>query len=1017
MPSTPRPVDDRPLLRGSGGAVALALAVSVGLALATGLHASSYVARTWQVDDGLPDNRVTGLAQTPDGYLWVSTRGGLSRFNGANFEVFPLSAVTGVIGSGATGVFADSRGILWLGAHRETLLRVAPESAKVLTKSEGLPSSPAIGFAEGRGGEVWLAFPGAICRWDGARLQPLASPEGLVIAGRPSLANDRSGEVWCGLRGRIGVIRNNEFQLLRQVGGRDLVIAASRQGGVWVCTESQVIRLDASGKPLQTVDRTEGSPPDSALEAVDGSLWIGSATEGLSRFDGEVFEKVEISHRHVTSLLEDSEGNLWVGTFGGGLDRVRPRAFNLLGEGGGLPFESVTSVTQEANGTLWAVGRNGQVAKGQDSTWTVMPDLVANQEGAGACLVADRDGTIWIGTSGQGLLEFNPSSGLRRHWRREQGLPSNSVRALLVARDGSIYVASNSPARLSRIQGGRLQALAGPEGIRNIRALAETRPGEIWAGTSDGKVLRVRGDALVDEPAMAWPRTESVRCLHGEPDGGLWIGYAGAGVGYFKDGHYGRIAAAEGLPENSIAQIATDLSGSLWLAGTRGYYRLPRDEAAKVAMAKHGRLRVTLYGRADGLPSLQPHYDNTPSVCAAPDGRLWFATSRGILGLDPRRIRDNPTPPPVVLEQVSVDDRTVATRGRQFPLHDPVADAIAELEDGVAVIPLAPDHRRVEFRYAALSYSAPENVRLRYRLDGFDDDWTEVVAGHTAQYPRLAAGDYTFRVVACNEAGAWNERGARVALSVAPFVWQTWWFRLGILVAFTGGVAGLVRWVSVRRLERQLRRAEQQAALFQERTRIARDIHDDLGGSLSHIKLLSEIAAQDRNSPEAAGESFAQITRATQEVLKSLDETIWAINPRNDTLPNLISYLGQYSMTHLRAAGITCRIDLPDAPPELPVPSDVRHHVFLATKEALTNVIRHARAGEVRLQATVERRQLTLAIADNGQGFAAAPDDALADGLRNMRQRLEAVGGSCTVSSSVGGGTRIEFHVPLSPEP
>lgn len=299
---------------------------------------------------------------------------------------------------------------------------------------------------------------------------------------------------------------------------------------------------------------------------------------------------------------------------------------------------------------------------------------------------------------------------------------------------------------------------------------------------------------------------------------------------------------------------------------------------------------------------------------------------------------------------------------------------------------------------------------------GFEESWSEPSREGLARYSRLPAGSYRFEVLACNDAGVWSKSPAILEFSVTPFYWQTWWFRTVVLGSFTAAVVVLVRLMSFRRLQTHLRLTEQRAVVSQERTRIARDIHDDLGGSLAHIKLLSEIAVHDSHSAEITAKHLGQITKTTQLVLKSLDETIWAINPGNDTLPHLVSYLGQYAVEFLRAAGITCEVDLPDNPPELPLTPQARHHIFLTVKEALTNVVRHSAARKVRLQLGLEGPRLHITIEDDGRGFTPQHLDPHADGLANMRQRMAAIDGSLQITSTKDRGTRIRLEVELLPQ-
>jgi signal transduction histidine kinase len=370
-----------------------------------------------------------------------------------------------------------------------------------------------------------------------------------------------------------------------------------------------------------------------------------------------------------------------------------------------------------------------------------------------------------------------------------------------------------------------------------------------------------------------------------------------------------------------------------------------------------------------------------------------------------------------MMERVAVDDRLVALRKHWSWNYSPQARLpIADLKSDTS-LRLPPSHRRVAIDFAALSYAAPENVRYRYRLENFDNDWTETANEHTARYSRLPAGEYRFRVIACNDSGVWNETGAAVSIVVDPFFWQTWWFRLAVLAAFTLAVALLVRWLSFRRLRAQLTLAEQQAALSEERARIAQDIHDDLGGSLAHIKFLSEAAAHEQAANPAAAEPLRHITATVRQILKSLDEIVWAINPRNDSLPDLISYLGHYAADFLRTAGVQFELELPDNPPTRAVGSDVRHHVFLLVKEALTNVARHAAARKVRLEVRLEGDALSVVIRDDGRGFDPARAGSAGDGLQNMRKRMAAIGGRIEFTSTPGSGTQLRLTVPTGAHP
>jgi signal transduction histidine kinase len=323
-----------------------------------------------------------------------------------------------------------------------------------------------------------------------------------------------------------------------------------------------------------------------------------------------------------------------------------------------------------------------------------------------------------------------------------------------------------------------------------------------------------------------------------------------------------------------------------------------------------------------------------------------------------------------------------------------------------------PNHRRLEFEFTALSFVGTENISFRCRLDGYDDDWVEPKQGRVAWYPRLDKGDYKFRVKACNSEGIWNETSTPFAFIVTPFFWQTWWFQSAVVAAFTGLVIAVVRYVSFRRLRAQLLVLEQQAALYKERARIAKDIHDDLGASLTQISLLGELAHQDRAAPDKVGEHVNVIANTARRAVKSLDEIVWAVNPRNDTLAHFIDYTGQFALDYLRLAGVRCRLDLPEHVPARELSTDVRHNLFLVVKEAINNTVKYAHATELRLRIAVTDENLELSVEDNGCGFEQPSEADGADGLRNMRQRMADIGGRCWIQGRPGAGAKIALELP-----
>jgi signal transduction histidine kinase len=395
-----------------------------------------------------------------------------------------------------------------------------------------------------------------------------------------------------------------------------------------------------------------------------------------------------------------------------------------------------------------------------------------------------------------------------------------------------------------------------------------------------------------------------------------------------------------------------------------------------------------------------------PNATRTADGRLWFPTRSGLARVDPEKQQDAAATPPVLLKRVAVDERTVAEYAGLLP------DAhLIDLAEISAPLRVDPGHRKLQFDFTALSFAAPENVRFQYWLEGFDGQWIEGGPERHAIYSRLPAGQYQFRVRASNRSGLWNDDASALAFTVVPFIWQTWWFRMGTLIVFCSATVLAVRYVFFRRLRLRLRALEQEAVLHKERSRIARDLHDDLGSRLTRLVLLSDLMQDERDAGKTTANA-QQVSSAARQVIKALDETVWAVNPRNDTLAHLIDYIGQFAVEFLRTAGIRCYVDLPARADKRPVSAEIRHNLFLVVKEALNNVVRHAGATEVRLRIESDGSGLTIAIDDNGRGFATGPRQAEEDGLRNMRQRSQEIGAEFDLESRRGEGTRILVRLP-----
>ena len=975
-----------------------------------------WLMRVWQTYEGLPDNSVSGVAQAADGYLWVATLGGLMRFNGEKFEEFSILRIPGVPNRVIRNLFQDRRGRLWLAMDRGPVVCVDKNAARVLVAPDGLQDSRVIAMAEDRDGSIWLVGGNAIYRISGRdeKLSRFEARAGLPPGGNCWVATDDRGVVWFACGSQVGVFRDGQWLTQLTLDREPLRLCAASGGGVWICTAAQVFKFREGGQLEERGKFPVRVEVSAMLEDRTGALWAGTTAEGLFRLENSAMVHVSTSHREITCLTEDSEGNLWIGTTGGGLNLLRSRAMDLVDAKSGLPSESIRSICRDAHGWFWAAMNNGTLVRGRGDQWRALSAADGWPGGNAECVAAARDGGVWIGTRDRGLQWLR--DGRCEEWWEDGDSTASHVRSLLLATNGDLWVASDAPYRIALFRDGKFQKLNLPEEVHSIRALTEGTDGTIWAGTADGQIFRLNGTNAMTETAVRETRLLSVRSLHATADGSLWIGYAGWGLGRLWNGHYARITTQAGLYDDYVSQILADDRGDLWLTSNHGLFRVNRRELMAVTEGNAERVRSTVYGRSDGLPVFQPAFENNPTVCRGADGQLFFATRNGLLRVRPDRLRENPRPPPVWLEAVAVDGKIAALRDSQSPLRSMAENRLPDLREPGAPLKLPPGHRKLEFGFAAPSFVSPENVRFRYRLKNFDRDWVDAGTQRTATYPRLSAGDYLFEVQACHAAGTWNPEGFRLRLAVAPFYWQTWWFRLGVLAAFTISVIGLARYFSFQKLQRQLVRLEQQATLQKERTRIARDMHDEVGTKLSRLSLLSEMAGQQPEMPAAARGDVAEISETARDTIRSFEQIVWAVNPRNDTLANLAHYLCRFAEELFDGTPIRCEFHLPEKIPDRLLSTETRHHVFLAAKEALNNALKHAHAKRIRVRFALTADGFEIGIEDDGRGFAGDAPPARAgagNGLENMQARMKAVGGRFEIESRPGAGTRVIFQVPL----
>jgi signal transduction histidine kinase/streptogramin lyase len=719
----------------------------------------------------------------------------------------------------------------------------------------------------------------------------------------------------------------------------------------------------------------------------------------------------------VRCVMEDREGNVWVGTEGGGLCRLKQSIFQTYGVKEGLASDQVMAVAEARDGGLWISTDGNGLDHWQDGKVRHYGFNEGLKNGNVWSVLQDRHGMVWAGTW-DGVYELDGgkftglSDGQTIGW---------DVLAMFEDAEGDLWLGQQAFGGITRLRNTErtVVEIPGTSANLDVRCFMEDHGGNLWVGTSEDGLYRIKNGNFTHFGRKDGLGSDSIWCLYVDDQGVLWAGACRGGLSRWQNGHFITWTTKNGLINNVICQILEDARGNLWLGSYGGVFRINKLELNQSASEPNRKVHCVGYSLEDGLPTLECQGGFQPSGYKSRDGCLWFPTIKGLVAVNPEKASRNSRPPTVVIEDVIVDGASNSEKA-----------ASGKSSVGLsAKRSIPPGNKRIEFQYTALSFSAPNAVHFKYRLDGLEKDWEDAGTKRAAVYSHVPPGSYDFHVMACNGEGVWNETAATLAVAILPYFWETKWFLALNGLAGLVAVASVARYLESRTMRRRLEQAERERAIEKERSRIAKDIHDEFGASLTEITMLSEFAQEPTASPTQVQADMQKITAKARNLTQMMDEVVWAVSPQNDILEKFVTYTCSFAEEYLQAAKIACRLEVPEFLPDITLTADVRHNLFLVVKEALNNIVKHAAASEARIQIALEPGMLILTIQDNGKGFV--PEAASAgvqnvsagcqrDGLCNMRKRIESISGTMELESLPGSGTRVKLMIKLdtrSPRP
>lgn len=940
-------------------------------------------------DSGLSSSNVLDAVQTRDGFLWLGTANGVTRFDGERFRSY---AIGDLPAESVACLYQDRDGTLWAGTDRG----VARMHEGAFLPA-GLSDASVTCFAQDRDGTLWIGTNGAgLYAWTGTAFRSYAREPAMPSAHISCVHVDTAGRLWVGFLHSPGLVcRANRgferFDTDERIAAEIHSICEGPDGTLWLGLTGPAVARLTNGRIelIGTAQGLRGTAVTSVRAAAGGGVWaVTDSPAVLYRIEGTLVTEIPgLPADSIANVCADREGNLWLAAREDGLVRAAPMPFQFQAPSGQQGGENIKRVAEDHDGNLWITNARGEVSRvsphGAVTRFTRANGLPA----AATFALPAHDGSIWL------------ACGSLYRWTSGNfvAVPSVAgIQGMYEDRAGQLWVGCRSRG-LVRLKDGRFDPILTSAGkpIEYATEFAETDDGTLYVGTWMAGIVSVKnGNTTVIDHRSGLPSDE-VRAVHVDREGRLWVGMRRRGLAVRDRAGWWSSAELSAATGGHVAAILEDDSGQLWLGTPNGVMFASKDDWMAVARGQRPASILHLAGMADGNHVTPIPTGGNPVAWRSRSGTLLFATRTGVIAIDPARVPTNTISPRPHIDRAAVNGRW--------------ADRTAGLE-------LPAGTRDLAIEYTAPTFYQNRRATFEYRLDGYDADWIDAGPRRVAVYSNLPPGRYEFQLRARNSDGVASLSADRLGIVQRPHYYQTPWFWAGAALAI--GAAGVLL---VRHSQRRLRQRFEDLArtralertLERERRRIAKNLHDELGASLTEIGLAIDLAR--RNAPGPPVDSELRTVRdRVRGMAKTLDTVVWSVNPANDSLRHLASYLSESFQDLARMASVRCRLETGEDPPPYPLTPDERAHIYLTAKEAMNNAIKHAHASEILLRMKMEEGRFTVSIEDDGGGFdPAAPAANTRNGLANMRSRIAELHGSLIIDSAPGRGTTIRLFVPF----
>ncbi len=978
------------------------------------------------VEQGLGYSYINTVCEDKKGNIWLNEDGiGISKYDGVNITTYSVNE--GLANNFVRSIIEDRNNKIWIG----TLGGVSCFDGKNFTQyteKDGLPSNTVLSILEDRKANLWFSTAAGLTKYDGKYFTNYTDKEGLqsdgIHHGVYKCIEDRNGNLW--IATYFGAVKfdGNSFTYFTTENGLAGNIVSSlledKKGNIWVGSIGEGITM-LDGKKLTRFTKKEGLSDNmisSLLEDNNRNIWISTLGGGLNKYDGNKFTHYSLeqglSNSKIRGMANDRSGNLWLATEGGGVNKLNTTSFIYSVPEKVMENNRIRPIMKDKNGALWfgtesaGVGKlNTRNAIEKGNLFTYYSLRVKSVQPGQRSLLEDKNDNIWIGSSGEGLFKYNGKSFLSYSLGNDP--LKKIIFDILENKNGNIWFGLKD-GTIASYDGKIFSFNTTIEGLpgSGIYSMKEDKKGNIWFCTEGAGVYKFDGINLINYTEKEGLLSKSVLSVTEDEKENIWFGTMGNGVCMFDGKHFTYYTVKQGLANNNVWSAFCDADHQLWFGTDKGLtlFQQKKEGLTQKSTLENQGYNIYNFTQQDGLKAID---FNLHSVCVDNDNHIWWGTGKGVVSYDLNKKFHADSIRSLNLNYIEINERFYDFRN--------LTDSVAKNISCSNVIPftncpenlsLSYDLNHLSFHFSAIDWSAPDKIKYSYRLVGLDEKWSNPLEETMADYRNLGHGNYQFQVRAIGRSQVWASP-ISYSFTIHPAWWQTWWFKALIIIVALVLLFFIIRFIYYYQLRKERTALEKQLAVQYERQRISAEMHDDIGAGLAGIRLLTEMT-KNKVKDEQTAEEVEKIYRSVGDISSKMKEVIWSLNTENDDLPNLISYLQKQARLMMENYPGKFNMTIPDHIPGATIGGELRRHIYLAVKEALHNIIKHAGADKVELTITCDAK-LRIVVSDNGKGMNTEQNSSAGNGLRNMRQRMQQIGGNFFIENKEG--LTLIFEIPF----